>query len=65
MMRIRALPKIFKLVLKSLQKQNCIYLARAKQNQRLEGEKHAAWAYVSGSSENLSRSDGNANAYEG
>ena len=43
-------------------KQNCIYLARAKQNQRLEGEKHAAWAYVSGSSENLSRSDRNANA---
>ena len=39
------------------QKQNCIYLVRAEQNQRLESEKHAAWEYVSGSSENLSRSD--------
>ena len=39
------------------QKQNCIYLVRAELNQRLESEKHAAWEYVSGSSENLSRSD--------
>ena len=39
------------------QKPNCIALIQAKQNQRLESEKHAAWEYGSGSSENLSRSD--------